>query len=130
MQAAYLRLHHAGFAQSIEVWQGHDLVGGLYGVTVGELFCGESMFHLQRDASKVALLALCQHMLSINWPIIDCQIPNPHLESLGACNIARKTFKQYLPQLDIAWQDNLQLLKPANAFSEHSWQYASASDLL
>ena len=112
MQEAYSQLHKMGFAHSIEVWQETELVGGLYGVTVGRLFCGESMFHLATDASKVAFYALCEHMSAIEWPLIDCQVENPHLSSLGASEISRAEFKQYLPNLADEWQNDLSLLKP------------------
>ena len=112
MQEAYSQLHNMGFAHSIEVWQETELVGGLYGVTVGRLFCGESMFHLATDASKVAFYALCEHIRAIGWPLIDCQVENPHLTSLGASEISRAEFKQYLPNLADEWQNDLNLLKP------------------
>ncbi len=93
MQVAYLNLHHLGWAHSIEVWQEEKLVGGLYGIAVGKVFCGESMFSLVSNASKVALHALCKR---IKFELIDCQLPNDHLMSLGAEMIDRETYLSYL----------------------------------
>ena len=92
MQDAYLQLHEMGFAHSIEVWQEGQLVGGLYGLYIGDIFCGESMFHTVTDASKIAFIALQQHLLSIGCKLIDCQLHNEHLASLGAIEISRETF--------------------------------------
>ena len=92
MQDAYLQLHEMGFAHSIEVWQEGQLVGGLYGLYIGDIFCGESMFHTVTDASKIAFIALQQHLLSIGCKLIDCQLHNKHLASLGAIEISRETF--------------------------------------
>ena len=93
MQVAYSNLHQLGWAHSIEVWQGKILVGGLYGIAVGKVFCGESMFSLVSNASKVALHALCTR---IKFELIDCQLPNDHLMSLGAEMIDRETYLNYL----------------------------------
>jgi len=90
---AYLLLHKKGIAQSVEVWQGETLVGGLYGVEVGKIFCGESMFSLQPNASKLALIALCA---SGKYELIDCQVYTAHLESMGAKLIARNRFMEIL----------------------------------
>lgn len=95
MQKAYLRLHEAGVAHSIEVWQNNELVGGLYGIKVNQVFCGESMFSLVSNASKVALIWLCQQP---EFKLIDCQVPNDHLFSLGAQLIPRADYLQYLKQ--------------------------------
>ncbi len=89
MQAAYLSLHKLGWAHSIEVWQGELLVGGLYGIAIGKVFCGESMFSLASNASKIALYSLCKHL---KFEMIDCQLPNNHLMSLGAEMIDRETY--------------------------------------
>lgn len=96
MVQAYLNLHHLGYAHSVEVWQQDKLVGGLYGVLVGQVFCGESMFHHADHASKCALLALAQHLIPAGLQLIDCQLPNPHLMRLGAEAIPRVMFSQYL----------------------------------
>ena len=93
---AYRQLHDQGHAHSIEVWCDHELVGGLYGVAVGDLFCGESMFHQKTDASKMAFVALCKWLAIRKCRLVDCQILNPHLESLGVRTISRKVFKSYL----------------------------------
>jgi len=85
---AYTRLHQLGFAHSVECWSQGQLVGGLYGVAIGQVFFGESMFSVMRDASKVALWHLCQR----GYQLIDCQIYNPHLSSLGAVEISREHF--------------------------------------
>jgi leucyl/phenylalanyl-tRNA---protein transferase len=93
MQEAYGKLHHDGIAHSIEVWENDELVGGLYGVAVGKVFCGESMFSKKSNASKCALIWLCQNG---NFEIIDCQIHSEHLEKLGAEMISREEFMTYL----------------------------------
>jgi len=84
MQRAYEQLHRLGLCHSVEVHSEGRLVGGLYGVSLGAAFFGESMFHLVRDASKVALYALCEHMQSQGLTLLDCQMPTEHLLSLGA----------------------------------------------
>jgi len=86
MKAAYIKLHDLGYAHSVEVWQQNDLVGGLYGVQIGAVFCGESMFSLVSNASKIALVHLCQ---SGQYRLIDCQVHTRHLESMGARMISR-----------------------------------------
>lgn len=96
MQQVYETLHQQGHALSIEVWQGEALIGGLYGVQVGRIFSGESMFSRQRDASKIALVHLCDHCANAGFVCIDCQLPNPHLESMGASLISRQEFLKLL----------------------------------
>lgn len=96
MLAAYLQLHQAGFAHSVEVWHKETLVGGLYGVAVGGVFCGESMFHSKTDASKVALFALVEHMKRFDMGFIDCQMETPHLATLGCETISRENFLERL----------------------------------
>jgi len=93
---AYLQLHRMGYAQSIEVFDGEELVGGLYGVTLGRVFFGESMFSRRANASKVALHYLCSKVPFPQLALIDCQVPNPHLESLGMALIPRLEFEQLL----------------------------------
>lgn len=83
MIAAYARLHRLGHAHSIEVFDGDELVGGLYGLAVGRMFCGESMFSARSGASSLALAALARRLQAWGWPIIDAQVPNPHTRSLG-----------------------------------------------
>lgn len=98
MQQAYLALHTMGYAHSIECWQDGRLVGGLYGVRLGRMFFGESMFSRVSDASKVALVALCQGILGFTPAVIDCQFSTAHLESLGAVPILRTDFLVLLDQ--------------------------------
>jgi len=93
MEKAYLELHKQGKAHSVEVWQNAELAGGLYGVEVNQIFCGESMFSKVSNASKTALIALCQQK---NYDLIDCQMHTEHLESLGARMISRKEFQKFL----------------------------------
>ncbi len=92
MVAAYQRLHRAGFAHSLECWRDSKLVGGLYGIQVGGLFCGESMFSLEPNASKTAFIALSRTLARHGFSMIDCQIPNPHLASLGVQAVSREEF--------------------------------------
>ncbi|TWU20673.1 Leucyl/phenylalanyl-tRNA--protein transferase [Novipirellula galeiformis] len=89
MIEAYRQLHHRGHAQSCEVWSGEELVGGIYGVTIGNVFCGESMFHRQPNASKLALISVAQ---CERFDVIDCQFPSEHLLSMGAEMISRDAF--------------------------------------
>ena len=93
MRAAYLNLHQQGYAHSIEVWQDKDLVGGLYGVTINHVFCGESMFSQVSNASKLALITLAR---SLDFRMIDCQMHTPHLESMGAEYISREQYLEVL----------------------------------
>lgn len=92
MRAAYLRLYDLGYAHSVETWHGDELVGGLYGVALGRVYFGESMFSTGRDASKVALHALTQVLQERDYRLIDCQVASPHLESLGARSVTRAEF--------------------------------------
>jgi leucyl/phenylalanyl-tRNA--protein transferase len=98
MQAAYGRLHEQGHAHSFETRLDGELVGGLYGVALGRVFFGESMFSLERDASKVALHALVRHMLASGGRLIDCQVASTHLASLGARNVPRREFVRQLDE--------------------------------
>jgi leucyl/phenylalanyl-tRNA--protein transferase len=93
MIAAYNRLHLEGYAHSVEVWQDNKLVGGLYGVHVGDVFCGESMFSRVSNASKTALIYLCNTGL---YKLIDCQVHTDHLESMGAGMISREQYMDVL----------------------------------
>jgi len=99
MKKAYQRLHRAGFAHSFETWLGGELVGGLYGVAIGRMFYGESMFSRETDASKVALVALVGELRAREFPLIDCQMHTPLLASLGAREIPRRTFLRELTAL-------------------------------
>lgn len=98
MQEAYLALHKMGHAVSVEVWLDNELVGGLYGIDIPKkkVFCGESMFSLVSDASKVAFYHLSQYAQNRDYKLIDCQLYNEHLESLGAYEIPRKVFLDYI----------------------------------
>ncbi len=93
---AYNQLHEIGFAHSVEVWFEGKLVGGLYGIALGKAFFGESMFSTMDNASKVAFASLCEQLTKWQFEIIDCQVHNPHLASLGAVEIPRKTFLNQL----------------------------------
>jgi leucyl/phenylalanyl-tRNA---protein transferase len=93
---AYCKLHQQGIAKSVEVWQNNQLVGGLYGIDLGTVFCGESMFSKVSNASKIAFITLAQKLQSENYKIIDCQVHNDHLESLGCAEISRKQFLEIL----------------------------------
>ena len=98
----YLKLHKLGYAHSIEVRdRTGEIVGGLYGVSIGKAFFGESMFSLAANASKFAFIKLCQRLNELDFTLIDCQVYTPHLESLGAQPVSREDF---LDQLDIALQ--------------------------
>jgi len=96
MIEAYCRLNEMGIAKSVEVWQNGELVGGLYGVDLETIFCGESMFSKVANASKVAFIQLSRHLKANNYKLLDCQIYNPHLESLGCSEIARDQFIEIL----------------------------------
>jgi leucyl/phenylalanyl-tRNA--protein transferase len=89
---AYVRLHRLGHAHSVEVWDGERLIGGVYGVAVGRLFCGESMFSAQSGGSKLALIALARLLQALDFPLIDAQVANPHTIGLGAMEIPRGVF--------------------------------------
>ncbi len=93
---AYCRLHGLGYAHSVECWRGDTLAGGLYGVCLGAMFFGESMFSRVRDASKVALAHLVQFGKRHNWLAIDCQVPSDHLHRLGARDIPAALFRRLL----------------------------------
>jgi len=96
MQSAYLALHRLGFAHSVETWLDGRLVGGLYGVGLGQVFFGESMFSVERDASKAALKRLVDEAVARGVELIDCQVTSLHLESMGARCVPRATFSALL----------------------------------
>ncbi len=96
MEAAYLQLHRLGHAHSLEVWHGDELVGGLYGVAVGKVFFGESMFSRMSDASKAATVCLAHQLEAWGFPLIDCQMSTEHLQRLGAGEIPRRDFSALL----------------------------------
>ncbi len=99
LMASYQILHAAGHAHSIEVWSDSELVGGLYGISIGRLFCGESMFSRQVNTSKLALIALCRHFAQHGGALIDCQMQTDHLASLGVVEWPRDRFIKTLKQL-------------------------------
>lgn len=96
MQQAYIELHKKGIAKSVEVWLNNELVGGLYGIDLGTVFCGESMFSNVSNASKLAFIYLVQKLEKENYKLIDCQVYNNHLASLGADEISRDAFLKFL----------------------------------
>ena len=96
MHRAYVQLHRLGHAHSVEIWRDHRLVGGLYGVAIGRVFFGESMFSRERDASKVGLVHLTRLLIEQGFRLIDCQVYTRHLVSLGAEEIGRATFCRHL----------------------------------
>lgn len=98
MIETYTKLHDMGYAHSFEVWNDTELVGGLYGISLGHAFFGESMFHTMTDTSKIALHFLCKIMEAWNFDFIDCQLPTTHLMSLGAKVISRKEFLHMLQE--------------------------------
>lgn len=132
MLAAYLQLHHLGYAHSVEVWQQQKLVGGIYGVAVGEVFCGESMFSDISNGSKIALSCLIKYLKNYHFSLIDCQVESPHLISLGAINISRDEYLTYIQQSQpyiskqiwqpqtLNWQ---QLLKPLQSIQSNAGAY-------
>jgi len=96
MKTAYIRLHQMGVAHSLEVHLDDALVGGIYGLALGRVFFGESMFSRCPDASKVALVALCRQLQHWNFSLLDCQVANPHLLSMGAQEVSRQVFERHL----------------------------------
>lgn len=113
MQKAYTTLHTMGYAHSFEIWQKNNLVGGLYGISLGRAFFGESMFHRTRDSSKLAMYYLCQTLKKWQFDFIDCQLPTEHLQSLGAIIISRREFLNLLqkaleyPTLQGLWMNSI-----------------------
>ena len=102
MQAAYLELHRRGYAHSVEIHDDDDLVGGIYGVAVGRMFFGESMFSRVSGGSKVALASLARRLGEWGWPLIDAQVENEHLRSLGAESWPRAAFLERIAELVVA----------------------------
>jgi leucyl/phenylalanyl-tRNA---protein transferase len=96
MIEAYCKLNEMGIAKSVEVWQNEELVGGLYGIDLGHIFCGESMFSTISNASKVAFITLANQLKASNYKVLDCQVYNEHLESLGCREIDRNYFMELL----------------------------------
>ncbi|MFW2177239.1 MULTISPECIES: leucyl/phenylalanyl-tRNA--protein transferase [unclassified Moraxella] len=121
MIEAYTQLHHQGIAHSVEVWDGETLIGGLYGLKLGQAFFGESMFHRVTDASKVAFFGLMKLCQASDFAWVDCQLPNEHLISLGAVTLPRE---QFLAQLAI------QIDLPSYDWSKLSDKHIKVSELL
>jgi leucyl/phenylalanyl-tRNA---protein transferase len=96
IKLAYLNLFNMGYAHSVECWQGEKLVGGLYGLAMGKVFFGESMFSRKSNASKVAFVSLVQHLEKMNFRLIDCQVHSRHLQTLGAKPMQRALFNKIL----------------------------------
>jgi leucyl/phenylalanyl-tRNA--protein transferase len=99
MEDAYIRMHELGWAHSVETWENGELVGGLYGLAIGRMFFGESMFARRRDASKIAFAHLVRYLLAHDFGLIDCQMRTEHLASLGAREIPRDDFVARLAEL-------------------------------
>jgi leucyl/phenylalanyl-tRNA--protein transferase len=124
MKAAYIKLHHKGYAHSVETWHDGELVGGLYGVSLGRAFFGESMFHRENNASKVALHKLVSLLRHHNFDIIDAQVYTNHLESLGGELISRRAYMKLLqgsiekPGLTGSWSDLDKVLEEIEAKEE------------
>jgi leucyl/phenylalanyl-tRNA--protein transferase len=97
---AYIHLHELGVAHSVEVWLEDELAGGIYGLALGQVFFGESMFSNREDASKIGLVALCRQLQQWNFSLMDCQVSNPHLVSMGAEQVSRSEFNQHLENAD------------------------------
>ncbi len=102
MREAYRELHDLGFAHSVEAWEDDELVGGLYGVALGNFFFGESMFHCRPNASKVILAQLARYLDREGFLLLDCQVSNPHLKSMGARDIPREDFLELLAKGGLA----------------------------
>jgi leucyl/phenylalanyl-tRNA--protein transferase len=96
---AYVHLHRLGHAHSVEVWDDERLIGGIYGVAIGRLFCGESMFSAESGGSKLALVALARLLRELDFPLLDTQVSNPHTRSLGAIEMPRERFLREVARL-------------------------------
>tara|TARA_R110001592_G_scaffold125109_2_gene334380 strand:+ start:15268 stop:15969 length:702 start_codon:yes stop_codon:yes gene_type:complete len=117
MEEAYIQLHELGHAHSVEVWRENKLIGGLYGLALGSCFFGESMFSLETNASKIAFSVLCLQLQKWGYQLIDCQVENPHLLTLGATTIKRSIFLEKLdnalkaPGLNHEWIFDIEQLQ-------------------
>lgn len=106
MLEAYTKLHELGYAKSVEVWQDNKLVGGLYGIDLGHIFCGESMFSKVSNASKIAFIHLAEKLKNENYQLIDCQVYNDYLAQLGCEEIPRDLFMKILKQeVKVVYED-------------------------
>jgi leucyl/phenylalanyl-tRNA--protein transferase len=101
LKASFVQLHARGICHSVEVWQEEQLVGGIYGMALGQAFFGESMFSRTVDTSKIALIALCRQLQQWSFKLLDCQVTNPHLLSMGAMEIPRNEFLALVDQLAV-----------------------------
>ncbi|CAD7735804.1 Leucyl/phenylalanyl-tRNA--protein transferase [Xanthomonas hydrangeae] len=123
MQQAYIALHRLGHAHSLEVFDGARLIGGIYGVAIGRMFFGESMFSAESGGSKAALAALAEYLHGCGWPLIDAQVENPHLMRLGAQRLPRAQFLQQVrrqvtqPALPGNWSERYGE-RPASALAD------------
>lgn len=128
MRKAYIRLARLGIAHSAEVWQDNELAGGLYGIALGSVFFGESMFSHRTDASKVAYARLNEKLLTWGFDMVDCQVTSPHLLRLGAREISREAF---MKRLECGLNDNLNGNQPDNLvqsrWADHSIERPDAS---
>lgn len=120
MRQAYYRLHELGYAHSIEVWNGDELVGGLYGIALGRVFFGESMFSSASNASKVALVYLCGQLRDWHYQLIDCQVESPHLATLGAVTVPREDFLRLIGEYTKISEDEP---GPLPCHWKMQWQY-------
>ena len=113
MKSAYIQLHEMGIAHSVEVYTGDELVGGIYGLALGNVFFGESMFSERENTSKIALVALCSQLQRWGFALLDCQVSNSHLLSMGAQDISRQDFEQHLPGAGLAdhWGQDFRIAK-------------------
>ena len=125
MQSAYIELHRLGHAHSVEVFDGERLAGGVYGVAIGRMFFGESMFSTESGGSKVALAGLAHRLLQWGFPLIDAQVENPHLLSLGAERMPRSVFSRWVGELTSvpepagSWTERFGELRAAELASSH-----------
>ena len=126
MRAAYCEMHRLGHGHSIECWQQGRLVGGLYGLSFGKVFYGESMFSRVRDASKVVMAYLARQLQEWGYGLLDCQVASPHLFSMGAEEIPREDFVHYLQQLTAQpghptpWQVTITAQQASQSSNEHA----------
>lgn len=120
IRSLYIQLHASGFAHSVEVWRERRLVGGLYGVSLGAAFFGESMFSRERDASKVALVHLIARLKAGGYLLLDAQFQTAHLKSLGAVEISRESYRKRLAEAVPKVADFYAL--PRQADGRRSWQ--------
>ena len=127
MQRAYGNLHRAGYAHSVEAWRGDELAGGLYGVSLGGMFFGESMFSRATDASKVALAHLARQLAAWNFTLIDCQMPTDHLRSLGAREMPRAEFLRLVAANNAAPTRRGSWVFDAHPAERQAWRQRGAS---